>query len=133
MSTGESAVDVLVAALGSAREGDIQRLRELIRATDARVTESVKWNSPNYELARADGSRIDFATLNLRPGAAVRVVLHTGARPDPAHPELVIDDPEGLLEWRGRDRAVVTFGDTAALDAHAAPFAALLHQWVAQL
>jgi hypothetical protein len=127
-STPDPAVDTLIAQLASPREGDIQRLRSIIRATDARITESVKWSSPNYEVAGTD-----FATLNLRPGAAVRVVLHTGAKPDPTHPELVIDDPEGLLKWLGRNRAIVTFADSDALEAHAQEFGAVLRQWIAQL
>ncbi|MGD8167229.1 DUF1801 domain-containing protein [Herbiconiux sp. P16] len=121
-------VDALVATLASPREADIQRLRGIIRATDARTTESVKWNSPSYEV---DGA--DFATLNLRSGTAVRVVLHTGAKPDPAHPELVIDDPDGLLKWLGRNRAIVTFADTEALDDRAEAFHGVLRQWIAQL
>ncbi|MCS5720365.1 DUF1801 domain-containing protein [Herbiconiux sp. CPCC 205763] len=126
-------VDALVAGLVSPREADIQRLRSIIRATDARITESVKWNSPSYALARTDGTAIDFATLNLRPGNTVRVVLHTGAKPDPAHPELVIDDPDGLLKWLGRNRAIVAFADTGALDARAEGFGAALRQWISQL
>jgi hypothetical protein len=61
------------------------------------VVENIKWKAPNFAL------RDDFATMNLRRPASVQVILHTGARPKPDHPEILPNDPSGLLR-RARGR-----------------------------
>ena len=72
-------------------------------------------------------------TFNLRRPAAVRVILHTGAAAKPDHPEIVIDDPERLLRWADRNRAVLTFiGDAAVTEALPA-FARIATSWALQL
>ncbi|MCS5734998.1 DUF1801 domain-containing protein [Herbiconiux daphne] len=138
-----ASVDAHLDALAHPRRAEIEALRAIILAagagadagadTDtgaepvARITESVKWNSPSYATARGD-----FATMNLRP-TAVRVVLHTGAKADPGHPDVAIDDPSGLLSWLGHNRALVSFSTLADIDAGRDDFIAVLRQWIAQL
>jgi len=127
-------VDEFLDDLAHPRRAEIDALRAVIRSTDARLTESVKWNAPNFALADVDtGAAADFATLNLRPPTQVRVVLHTGAKVRPGHPELVVDDPEGLLRWLGKDRAIVTFTDLDDIEAKRPAFEAILRAWIAQL
>lgn len=41
-----------------------------------------------------------------------------------------IDDPAGLLEWLGDDRATVKFRDAADIAAKREAFAALLREWL---
>jgi len=74
-----------------------------------------------------------FATLNLRSAGEVRVVLHTGAKAVPGHPDLVVDDPEALLQWRGKDRAIVTFTGLDDIAAKESAFTSVLRAWVPQL
>ncbi|WP_440708655.1 DUF1801 domain-containing protein [Herbiconiux sp. YIM B11900] len=102
-------------------------LREVILAADPRVHERVKWNAPSFALAD------DFATLNLRPRTPVRVVLHTGAKPRPGNPEIVVDDPDALLTRLAPDRAVVAFADLPAVESRRDAFTAILRQWIAQV
>ena len=52
-----------------------------------------------------------LSSIDLRRSASVQVILHTGAKPKPQHPEITVDDPAGLLRWADRDRAVGTFTD----------------------
>ena len=60
------------------------------------------------------------------------VVLHLGARSQSqGAPRASIDDPTGLLEWRGPDRATVTFADRADIAARQDVFVAVLRQWLA--
>ena len=42
-----------------------------------------------------------------------------------------IDDPEGLLRWLGKDRAIVGFADLEELETRSAAFQAVLRQWIA--
>jgi hypothetical protein len=122
-----SDVDDYLAGLEEPRRAEVQALRELILAADPAIREGIKWNAPSFAV------RDWFATLNLRPNAPVRVVLHTGAKAVPGHPDLVVDDPLGLLAWQGKDRAIVTFADAADVEAKRGAFTGILKQWVPQL
>jgi hypothetical protein len=119
-------VDDYLKALDHPKKAEIEALRAIILATDAGITESVKWNAPNF--ATTD----DFATMNLRPNA-VRVILHTGAKPKPEHPEIVVDDPDALLARLGTNRVMATFSDAADIEAKRDAFTTIVRQWVAQL
>ncbi len=102
-------------------------LRELLLDAHPDVVESLKWKSPNYAVAD------DFATLNLRRPTAVQLVLHTGAKVKPAHPEVVVDDRSKLLTWPGRNRAVASFASRAELEDARDALAELLRAWAAQV
>lgn len=122
----ETDVDALLAALDHPRIEEIQALRALIRGADPRITESVKWNAPSFATTE------HFATFHLRAKAGVQVVLHLGAKPQPDTPlRAGIADPSGLLDWRGPDRATVTFADAADIAARQDAFMAVLRQWLA--
>lgn len=119
------AVDRFLATLASPLREEVQALRELILGVDATIAEGIKWNAPSFRAGEY------FATLHLRQRRGVGVVLHLGAKAR-ALPEggLAIDDPAGLLSWRGPDRAMVVFADAADIAARGPAFAALLGQWV---
>lgn len=104
----------------------IDALRAIIRGADPRITESVKWNAPSFATTE------HFATFHLRARDRVQVVLHLGAKPRPdAGVRAGVRDPAGLLEWRGPDRAIVTFRDLAEVDVKGAAFADVIRQWIA--
>ena len=50
-------------------------------------------------------------------------------RPD-ARAQQRVADPAGLLEWRGPNRATVTFADVADAEAKGPAFVAVLKQWL---
>ena len=120
-------VDEYLAALDHPKKAEMQALRELILAADPSIREGIKWNAPSFAVADW------FATLTLRPLTQVRVVLHTGARAVPGHPDVVVDDPDGLLAWQGKDRAIATFHDLGDIEARREGFTSILQQWVPQL
>ena len=62
----------------------------------------------------------------------VRLVLHAGAK---ASPDLraVIEDPDGLLEWLGKERAIVSFAGAADVEQNRRALQAVLKQWLQQL
>ena len=118
-------VDRLLVALAHPMTPTIEALRAIIRGVDPRVREEVKWNAPSFATTE------HFATFHLRARDAVQVVLHLGAKPRPGMDvRRRVADPDGLLTWRGSDRATVTFRDVAEVEAKAAAFAVVLRQWV---
>lgn len=104
---------------------EVLAIRSIILGAAAGVGESIKWNAPSFSTTE------HFATFHLRAKDSVQVVLHLGAkaRPDAALRE-AIADPKALLEWRGNDRAIVTFSGAADVEAKRKPFAAIIRQWV---
>lgn len=97
----------------------------LIRGADARVTESIKWNAPSFAITS------HFATLRAQP-ALLQVVLHTDATPRGKPRAITVDDPEGLLTWAAKDRALATFTDAADVKRRGSAFVAILRAWIAQ-
>lgn len=118
----DPAVDALPALRHQPHGDAIAALREILRAAGPAVQEGVKWNSPSYRTTEW------FATIRTNAKRGVQVILHLGARPRSETP--VIDDPSALLEWLGKDRAMVTFDDLADVKRKRAAFAKVARQWV---
>ena len=118
-------VEAVLASLEHAHKPALLALRDLIRGVDPAIGEGIKWNAPSFHTTE------HFATFQLRHRGGVQVVLHLGAkpRPDTAARERVAD-PEGLLEWRGPDRATARFVDLADVEAKCDAFAAVVRQWI---
>lgn len=123
--TAPTDVDALLATLEHPLTPVILALRSIVLGVDPSITESIKWNAPSYATAE------HFATFHLRAADAVQLVLHLGAkaRPDAALRERIAD-PDALLQWRGSDRATVTFRDLRDVEAKRAAFADVLRQWI---
>ena len=79
---------------------EIEAVRALILAADAAIKEGIKWNAPSFYVQEY------FATIHVKNTRAVQVILHLGAKRKQAT-GVVIDDPNGLLEWLAQDRASV--------------------------
>lgn len=107
---------------------EIDALREIIRSAHPSITEGIKWNAPSFRTTDW------FATLNLRAKKGVAIILHFGAKKNAiSESGVAIDDPQGLLQWLGKDRAQVSFTDAADLAARQPAFTALLRQWITHL
>jgi hypothetical protein len=118
-------VDSLLASLDHPRVAEIQAVRAIILGATPGVREGVKWNAPSFATTE------HFATFHLRARTGVQVVLHLGAKPRPdAAVRDGVRDTHGLLEWRGPDRATVSFRDLADVHAKADAFAEVIRQWV---
>ena len=113
-----------IAANEDPRVGAIAELCAIIERADGRLVGEIKWGAPSYRLVE------HVATTGLNPRSGVRLVLHRGvvARPDLPRPE--IDDPEGLLEWKSDDRAVLNFEDENDVLRNAVDIGWLVTQWV---
>lgn len=102
----------------------VEVLRGAILAADPGIAENVKWNSPNFVF---EGT--DRVTLRLNPKGGVQVILHRGAKKDDS--PFAIDDPTGLLEWRGHDRAILGVVDESEALRLAPGLTELVVRWLA--
>ncbi len=126
-SSGSEVTDVetFLAALEHPFKREILALRAIIREIDPAIRESIKWNAPSFSTTE------HFATFQLRHNDGVQIVLHLGPKPRPeVEARTAVDDPQALLEWRGADRALVSFRDVHEIAARKSAFVKVLRQWV---
>ena len=117
-------VDAYLAGLSHPHLDAIRHLRAAIRGADDRIVEQIKWNAPSFGLG---GGADDLVTMRLAPGDAFQLVLHRGVAKQPG--AVTIADPDGLLQWRSRDRAIV---DVGARESELEPaIVTLVRAWIA--
>jgi hypothetical protein len=116
-------VDGFMSKLDHPLKADIAAVRRLVLGASPTIAEGIKWNSVSFQ--RADW----FATVNLRSRDVIQLVFHTGAKVKD-NPELKIPDPNGLLIWLAKDRALVTLGAGAKLKANAKAFDVIVKAWL---
>jgi hypothetical protein len=62
------------------------------------------------------------------------LILYTGAKVKKSATEgVAIDDPESLLKWPAKDRAIATFRDSGEIEAKRGALTAILRQWIAAM
>ena len=116
-------VDRYMAVLEHPCKEEIQALRKIICGADRTIAEAIKWNVPSFCTTEF------FATTHLRAKTGVGVVLHLGAKVrKSAQPQ--IDDPDGMLKWLGKDRAMVTFAGMDEVRAGKQAFERIIRQWI---
>ncbi len=120
-----SEVDIYLDTLDHTRKAEILKLRELILDAVSGLTETIKWNAPNY--GRGDADRI---TMRLHPGNRLQLILHRGAKAG-ADDLFRFEDPDKLIAWAAPDRGVITIKDAADLAGKAAAIGEVLRRWVA--
>jgi hypothetical protein len=121
----DPAVSELLLALDHPLASDIEKVRQLILGADPSITEAVKWNAPSFKTTDF------FATFNLRSRDRVQLVFHTGAKVKAtAKTGIKLEDPAGLLDWRAKDRCLVTLGAGKELTSHRAAFLAIVREWI---
>lgn len=104
----------------------LRTLCALILGAEPRLEAEIKWNAPSFTLAGRD-----VLTTGVNRDGSIRLVLHRGAaRAAPGVQRPEIDDPLGLLEWRGVDRAIATFADGGAVQESATATRELVRQWI---
>lgn len=118
-------VDEFLARLDHARLAEVQQLRLAILAAEPALTETVKWNAPNFRYAGQDR-----VTFRLHPRNQVQIVLHRGARVADGPGPVPIPDPDGLLTWLSPDRAVLTLADAEETQSRLGAVTALVGQWI---
>ncbi|MCE4555628.1 DUF1801 domain-containing protein [Pelomonas cellulosilytica] len=120
-----TAVDRFMAALDHPCKAQIETLRQAMLAIDRGIAEGIKWNAPSWRTG------VYFATTHLRAKNGFSIVLHLGAKVREL-PEggLAIADPDGLLQWLGRDRAQVVFASADDFAAKLPALQSVVRQWI---
>lgn len=109
-------------------KAEIDAVRRIILGASPQIAEGIKWNAPSFRTTEY------FATFHLRAKTGVQVVFHTGAKVKASASKGVrVEDPAGMLDWRAKDRALVTFADAAEVRAKGAAFKALVRAWIGVL
>jgi len=125
--SGSADVDRFFRTLDHPRKAELEAVRRIILGARSGIREGIKWNAPSFRVGEW------FATANIRKDV-VFVVLHLGAKVRHGAPEtMAIDDPAGLLTWRAKDRATVTFATMKDVTAARAAFGRIVRQWIAYL
>jgi hypothetical protein len=119
-----AAVDAFMAATDHACTTEIQALRASLLRVDPRIAEGIKWKSPSFRTTEY------FATINLREKNGVGLILHFGAKVRELPQDIAIPDPERLLKWLAKDRAMIVFKNDADFKLKQAAFEALIGQWI---
>lgn len=126
----KTAIDPAVAAflreLDHPLKKEIEAVRMIILGASPAIREGIKWNAPSFRTSDY------FATLNLRgKGNAARVwlILHTGAKAKGLVLQDKIADPDGLLKWLAKDRALITFANAKDVKAKKRALEEVVREW----
>jgi hypothetical protein len=103
-------------------------LRRIILGAAPLISEGLKWNTASYRTTEW------FATLNgPRQNDRPTIILHAGAKARGLDLQGRMPDPEGLLEWLARDRAMIRFHDLADIHAKHQALERILKNWILHL
>lgn len=120
-------VEAFLADLQHPHLAELKALRTIILGIDSHIVEGIKWNAPSFRTTE------DFATFHLRAKKGLQLVLHRGAKRRADADTFAIADPEGLLNWRDQDRAIVTFMSLNEVTARKTALVDILRQWIRQV
>lgn len=103
---------------------EVELVRTLILSESLNIQDGVKWNSLSFQTSEW------FATWNRRATDRVEIVLHLGAKARTENIREVIPDPEGLLKWLAKDRALLEIRNAADLEVKRNAVKALMTEWI---
>ncbi len=99
-------------------------VRQLILDVSPSISEGIKWNAPSFRTTDW------FATFFLRDLDRIKIVFHLGAKKRTSTDRLAVGAPEGMVEWLGPDRCMVTLADAVAVKKRAKAFQAFVRAWI---
>ena len=112
-----------IAGLPMPLREDVEALRCAILASVDSIGEEIKWNAPSFY------SGEHFATMRLNGKVPLQLILHLGVKKS-AIARDSIEDPEGVLQWLGPDRACISFLSPGSVAARVAAVQHIVRQWV---
>jgi len=101
-------------ALEHPRKDVILAVRHVFLEADARITETIKWQSPTFMY------KGNLASIDPKAKRHVAVLFHRGAEIPGQHP---------LLEGDGKEARYARFGDLGAVDRGRSGLAAIVRAW----
>ncbi|MBC7903757.1 MAG: DUF1801 domain-containing protein [Gemmatimonadaceae bacterium] len=116
-SNDTAAVDLLMSGLVHPFKSEIELVREIIKKSNKKIREQVKWNAPSFFYLR------DMAAFNLRQEKFIQLifVFHDGA---------MIHESDGLLEGVWKDRREARFYDMADIKKKKASLEKVVNEWL---
>lgn len=119
----DQTLDSLIDELNHPLRKEVEAFRKMILEADPTIEEGIKWNSLSFRTTEW------FATWNVRVKDQVQFVLHLGAKVK-ANPEVAnIEDPDDLLKWQAKDRALLTL-HPADIERCRASVTTLIQEWI---
>ena len=120
------AVDELMSQLAHPFKDEVQAIRRTLLGVDPSIAEGVKWKAPSFRTTEY------FATTHLREKNGIGLILHLGAKARELPPQgVVVEDPQALLKWLAKDRAMIVFKDMDDFMAKKAAFEDVIRHWIA--
>ncbi|NVK82768.1 MAG: DUF1801 domain-containing protein [Cytophagia bacterium] len=105
---------------------EIDTLRKIILDAQAGIEENIKWNGPNY-VFQGD----DRVTMRIHPPKKqVQLIFHLGAKKQDAKSGRIIEDQSGLLDWKGNDRAVMTYKSLEEIESTKSQLQDIVRAWL---
>jgi len=121
-------VDEYMNQLEHPLKAEIEVLRQIILSANDQIREEIKWNAPSFYVKE------HFATFNLRSREVVQVIFHLGAKvKDNSTAGMQIDDPNGILEWLGKERCLVRFTGMSDITSKSAALTSIVNQWIQRM
>jgi uncharacterized protein YdhG (YjbR/CyaY superfamily) len=124
----DDAVAAYLKALKHPLKKEIEAVRLIILGVSPAIGEGIKWNVPSFRTEKEW-----FAAFNVRAQESVQLVFHLGAKTRPALKAFKLADPNGLMKWLGKDRAMVTLGGGRDIPANRKALEAIVRAWIKQL
>ncbi|WP_244239514.1 DUF1801 domain-containing protein [Corallococcus carmarthensis] len=124
MANRSMEVDQFMAELVHPLKAQVEAVRAAILASDASITERIKWKAPSFV-----HSGDDRVTFRLAPKGIFQVILHRGAKVKDTT-GFAFEDDSGLVEWLAPDRGVVSFPDAKTVKAKKAALVKLVGRWM---
>jgi uncharacterized protein YdhG (YjbR/CyaY superfamily) len=104
---------------------EIEAVRLIILSASPAISEGIKWNVPSFRTEKEW-----FATFNVRARDSVQLIFHLGAMTRPNFKGFKLPDPNGLVKWLGKDRAMVTLGAGRDIPANRKALEAIVRAWI---
>ena len=122
-SRSTNSVADYIAGLAPPLRADVEALRGAILASADGIGEEIKWNAPSFYTGE------HFATMRLNGKVPLQLILHLGVKKSSIGRDS-IEDPDGLLQWLGPDRACISFPVPGSVAARTASVQHIVGQWV---
>ncbi len=105
----------------------VEEIRQVIMSAEPRLTETLKWNAPNFVFEGED--RLTMNLMNKQ--GKVKLVFHMGAiKKEDKKAIPVMTDSTGLIVWSSNIRGAITFDSSEHINQIREQVTALVRDWL---
>ena len=105
---------------------EIEQLRNYILTANDNLTETIKWNGPNYSFNNED--RI---TMRVQPQTKqIQLIFHRGAKKQIQPKKRIIENKSKLLMWKENDRAIISFKSLQEIEQAETELSKIINEWL---